>query len=49
MYGADGAVEVPRWLRPGDEAATLYLTANCSFWLAILRGTCGSGAGEQHG
>jgi hypothetical protein len=44
--GADGNWEEdwsvrdlsPPWARPGDPACQLYLTANCGYWLAILRG-----------
>jgi hypothetical protein len=30
------AEAAPPWARPGDEAAMLYLTANCGFWTAAL-------------
>jgi hypothetical protein len=29
------AADAPPWARPGDPEATLYLTANAAFWLAI--------------
>lgn len=29
------AAGAPVWARPGDEAAGLYVTANCAFWVAI--------------
>jgi hypothetical protein len=32
----------PPWADPRDPAANLYLTANCAFWLARLRGDHGS-------
>ncbi|HZR44131.1 MAG TPA: prenyltransferase/squalene oxidase repeat-containing protein [Ktedonobacteraceae bacterium] len=28
--------EAPLWVKCGNEAATLYLTANCGFWVALL-------------
>jgi hypothetical protein len=34
------AAEAPPWAQPGDSEATLYLTANAAFWLAI--------AGDYH-
>lgn len=33
---ASVAEAAPPWATPGNLAATLYLTANCSFWLAYL-------------
>jgi hypothetical protein len=35
---ADVSELAPPWSRPGDSAATLYLTANCAFWLLTLAG-----------
>ncbi|MHB9144543.1 MAG: prenyltransferase/squalene oxidase repeat-containing protein [Symbiobacteriia bacterium] len=32
---AQAGAAVPPWVRPGDPQATLYLTANCGFWLAL--------------
>lgn len=32
------APDAPPWAQPGDPEATLYLTANASFWLAIAGG-----------
>ncbi|HEX6683255.1 MAG TPA: prenyltransferase/squalene oxidase repeat-containing protein [Candidatus Limnocylindrales bacterium] len=29
------AADAPPWARPGDPEATLYLTANASFWLSV--------------
>ena len=29
---ASFAEQAPPWTRPGDEAATVYLTANCGYW-----------------
>lgn len=30
----------PAWAKPGELASTLYLTANCGFWLAFINGEC---------
>lgn len=35
---------VPPWATPGDERATLYLTANAGLWLAVLEGAQGGAA-----
>jgi hypothetical protein len=32
------AAEAPPWAQPGDPEATLYLTANAAYWLAIVGG-----------
>lgn len=29
------AADAPIWAKPGDEAAGLYVTANCAFWVAM--------------
>ena len=31
------AAAAPEWARPGDEAATVYLTANCGYWCDSAR------------
>jgi hypothetical protein len=36
------AETAPPWADPRDPAANLYVTANCAFWLARLRGDHGS-------
>jgi hypothetical protein len=36
------ADRAPPWADPRDPAANLYVTANCAFWLARLRGDHGS-------